>query len=334
MSALPRISLITPSYQQAEFLEECLLSVSEQRYPTLEHIVMDGGSTDGSVDIIERQAHRLSAWSSAKDHGQSDALNKGLALSTGEVFGWLNSDDALVPGSLQHVGEAFRNDPELLVHGGCIRLREDGVDRASERVNGTDTFQLFVEPVINQPATFLRLGAVRALGGVETRLRYVMDLELWWQLLFRHGAAHMRFEPVELAIFRLHGASKTVQQQRGFLDETASLLHGLCLRSGNHDLAEVLAVGYTLRHGLRPIPATAEHHDLVRSMAVHFLLKWNGTIHTAEQFRLMKAFRRLPMDGVRYLDRMDQRLPALRNQLRPANWTLFRLRRKWKHLWA
>ena len=104
---LPRITLITPSFRQAAFLEECLRSVHDQGYPNLEHMVVDGGSTDGSAAIIESYAAKLAWWCSERDRGQSHALNKGLARATGEVFGWINSDDLLLPGSLQRVGEAL-----------------------------------------------------------------------------------------------------------------------------------------------------------------------------------------------------------------------------------
>ena len=97
---LPRITIITPSYQQAGFLEECIRSIHDQGYPDLEHIIVDGGSTDGSREIIERYADKLAWWCCEKDKGQSDAINKGLARATGQVFGWLNSDDLLLPGSL------------------------------------------------------------------------------------------------------------------------------------------------------------------------------------------------------------------------------------------
>ena len=103
MQALPHISLITPSFMQADFLEHCLASVHAQGYPALEHIVVDGGSTDGSVAVIERYAHQLAWWCSERDRGQSHAINKGLAHATGAVFGWLNSDDLLLPDALSTV---------------------------------------------------------------------------------------------------------------------------------------------------------------------------------------------------------------------------------------
>ena len=328
------LSIVTPSYQQAAFLPDCLRSVAEQGYTPVEHIVMDGGSTDGSAEIIAAHAEHLAHWQSAKDKGQSDAINQGLARATGDVFNWLNSDDELVPDALDRVAAAFSADPQLLIYGGQLVFHGNGKERLGDRLNGTDEFQLFVEPVINQPATFLRMEALRTIGGVETRLRYVMDLELWWQLLFRFGTARLHFEPVPLARFRFHQDSKTVAESQGFLDETASLLHALCTTTGNHDLATVLAEGHTITTGLRHIPATSAHQAIVRAMAVHFLLKWNGTIHRREQFRMMRAFRQVPLAGVHVLPGMEARLPALDRQLAGGSWTLFRLRRKWQHLRA
>ncbi|MBS1581568.1 MAG: glycosyltransferase [Bacteroidetes bacterium] len=329
----PRISLITPSFQQAAYLDECLASVQAQDGAVVEHIVVDGGSTDGSAAIIERHAERLAWWCSERDRGQSDAIDKGLAHATGEVFGWLNSDDSLLAGALAQVGAAFAADPDLLVLGGRIRHRDDRGTRPFPALNdAADTDRLFRDPVINQPATFYRLDVVKAIGGVDPALRYVMDVELWWQVLFRHGVRHLRFIPAELAVFRLHPASKTVSAHAGFLDELAGLLHGMCLASGNVDLAEVLALGHRIPQGLRGVPVDGGHRLTVRGMAVHFLLKWHGTIHRAEQFRMMKAFQRIDRRGILLAPELAERLPAIERQLRPTGWWMFRLRRKWQHL--
>lgn len=328
-----KVSVITVCYNAAAHIEETLRSVAVQDHPDIEHIVVDGGSTDGSAAIIERHAERLAWWCSEKDRGQSDAIDKGLAHATGEIFGWLNSDDVLLPGALAHVGAAFAEDPGLLVLGGRIRHRDDRGTRAFPALNdAADTDRLFRDPVINQPATFYRLDVVKAIGGVDPALRYVMDVELWWQVLFRHGTRHLRFVPVELAVFRLHPASKTVSAHAGFLDELAGLLHGLCLASGNADLADVLALGHRIPQGLRGIPVDGSHRLTVRGMALHFLLKWNGTIHRAEQFRMMKAFQRIDRRGIVLAPELAERLPAIERQLRPAGWWMFRLRRKWQHL--
>lgn len=331
-----RISIVTPSFQQAAYLEECLRSVREQDGVEVEHIVVDGGSTDGSKAIIERNAGSLAWWCSGKDGGQSDAINKGLAHATGEVFGWLNSDDALLPGALRRVADAFDADPGLLVFGGRVVHREADGERPFMALNDAhDEHQLFRDPVINQPATFLRMDVVKAIGGVDPALRYVMDLELWWQLLFRHGTAHLRFEPVELAVFRLHDQSKTTTAHAGFLDEIASLLHGLCEKSGNEALAGILALGHPIAGGLRGIPVDGSRHELVRGMAIHFLLKWHGTIHRRRQFEMMKALRALdpPARTLAGLPKLLlDRWAALDDQLMPPTWLRFRLRRKWRSL--
>lgn len=331
----PLISIITPSFGQAAYVEECLTSVAGQPVP-VQHIVVDGGSRDGSRELIARHADRLHWWCSEPDRGQSDAINKGLAHATGTVVNWLNSDDLLLPGALRHVADAFAADPGLLVYGGRVVHRTAGGDRPFERQNDAgQVTRLFRDPVINQPATFFRMDAVKAIGGVDPALRYVMDLELWWQLLFRHGAAHLRFEPVELAIFRLHEASKTVSSHAGFLDEIASLLHGLCSKSGNEALAGILALGHPIAGGLRGIPVDGSRHDLVRGMAIHFLLKWHGTIHRREQFEMMKAMKALgppPRTIESLAPVLRERWRVLDDQLAPPTWLRFRLRRKWRSL--
>jgi len=334
MSTVPPISIVTPSFRQAAYLEECLASVEEQGRG-VQHIVVDGAGGDGSADIIRRHADRLHWWCSEPDRGQSDAINKGLCHASGEVFNWLNSDDLLLPGALERVAAAFAADPALLVYGGRVVHRDAAGDRPFERVNdASDAQRLFRDPVINQPATFYRMDVVKALGGVDPSLRYVMDVELWWQVLFRHGVAHMRFEPIDLAVFRLHQESKTVTAHHGFLDELASLLHGLCMLTGQGELARVLAIGHHLRDGLRGIPVGPEHRSEVRGMTLHFLLKWHGVVHRREQFRMMKALKRaVTLRDLRDLDaELLLRWEQLDTQLRAPTWWTFRLRRKWRHL--
>lgn len=334
MSKLPRISIITPSFQQAGYLEDCIHSVVEQDYPDVEHIVVDGGSTDGSRAIIEKHASTLKWHCSEKDNGQSDAINKGLAHATGDVFTWLNSDDALVPGALHKVGEAFAADPHLRVFGGRVFHSDKHGHRVFDRLNDADdTARLFTDPVINQPATYYKLDIVRSIGGVDPGLRYVMDVELWWQHLLRNGTQHLRFDPVELAVFRLHDASKTITAHARFLDELATLLHALCTGSGVHDLAPIFPLGHALSEGLRGIPVTAQHKEIVRSMAITFLLKWHGTIHRQDDFRMMKAFLRLrPWLHTELTVDQERRMHQLRKELSVPSWALFRTRRKLRTL--
>ena len=326
-----RATVVTPSFQQAAYLEECLRSVEAQDMP-VEHIVVDGGSTDGSREVIERHAEGLAWWCSEKDQGQSDAINKGLAHASGDFFTWVNSDDALTPDAVRKVLEAFAEDPDLQVFGGQVVHRDVNGDRVFERLNdATDQRMLWCDPVINQPATWYRMDVVRELGGVDPALRYVMDLSLWWRFLFRHGTTHLRFEPMPLAVFRLHDESKTVTAQAGFLDETASLLHDAALAVGEEELAALLAGLHDLRSGLRSLGARPEHRAIVRRMVARFVLKWHGTVHTEREFGQLK-------DGLSVLSSVDldaweqERLWKLKEQLRPGTWLAFRMRRKLRHL--
>ncbi len=332
----PRITLITPSYQQAAFLEECITSIHDQGYPALEHIVVDGGSTDGSVDIIARHAHRLAWWCSEKDEGQSDAINKGLAHATGDIFGWLNSDDALLPGALQRVADTFAADPHLVVFGGRLFHRDAQGDRLFDRLNDPrDTARLFADPIINQQSTFYRMEAVRIAGGVDSALRYVMDVELWWRTLIRFGTDHLRFEPVELAVFRFHGDSKTVSEHSGFVDELADLLHGLCRSVGLNALADILAIGHPKRRALRGIPVATEDRDRIRDMVVHFILKWHGHLHTEAGFRMLHGLHASGMlKAAHLLPEMQERAATSGERVASGSWKLYRAKRKWQHLFG
>lgn len=330
---LPRITLITPSFQQAAFLEECLASVHAQGYPHLEHIVVDGGSTDGSVAIIERYAARLAWWCSEKDLGQSHAINKGMAHATGQVFGWINSDDALLPGALPRVGEAFASDPDLIVLSG-IRLNRSNEhgDVPMPIEDADDPESYFVAPRINQQATFYRLKAVRDAGLLDEDLHFAMDYELWLQVLFRNGVDGVRVEPWELALFRSHPDSKTNTVHHRFLDEIASVLFGMCERVGAADLAGALAAGHRITPGLRAMPVGAEDRERVRAMVFHFLLKWHHTVYTPSDLRMMRMFRHaFPTAPPGLTDVQRSQLERLDDQLRAPNWLAFRLRRKLKH---
>lgn len=332
---LPRITLITPSYQQAQYLEECLRSVHDQHYPHLDHIVVDGGSSDGSAQVIKGFADKLSWWCSEKDEGQSDALNKGLHHASGDVFGWINSDDLLLPGSLDRIGRAFAEDPDLVIfEGKRILLNPDGSRVEALQNDPHDRTALFARPFINQQSTFYWMSAVRAAGGVDPALHHIMDLELWWRILFIHGTGHIRVDPAPAAEFRLHENSKTGKGLEPFIAEQASVLHNACVLNECADLAEILAIGHSLRSDLRPMDVSKGHRDLVRKMTLAFLLKWNRNIYREAQFTMMKALRdRITFEELLSISDRPVIL-ELDRQLKAGNWTMFRARRKWKHLFG
>lgn len=328
----PRITIVTPSYQQAAFLGDCLASVHGQQGVVAEHIVVDGGSTDGSRAIIERSAGRLAWWCSEADRGQSHAINKGLDRATGEVFGWINSDDALLPGALSKVAAAFREDGSLITLTGVRVLRTEGrPDEPMPAEEADDRLAWYTAPRINQQATFHRTESLRAIGGVEERLRYVMDYELWLQLLFRHGEGSVRAVPWPLAAFRQHGASKTATQKPAFVQETASVLHGLCRASGLSAVAEALAVGHPITPGLRAMPVDAGQAPVIGLMVQRFLLIWHREPHSRNEFEMMRAWRAAAPRADADPSQTERRA-ELDRHLSAPNWLAYRARRKWKHL--
>ncbi|MDB5200767.1 MAG: tuaG [Ferruginibacter sp.] len=222
----PKISIVTPSYNQANYIEQTILSVLDQGYPNLEYIVIDGGSTDGTRAILEKYAHRISYWASEPDLGQSDALNKGLAKCTGEIFNWLNSDDYLEPGSLFKIAGIFNETQADIVCGNC-RLFLDS-SNGTIQTHRTEIFasaeETLVQQKINQPAMFYRLNVIKELGGINTNLHYVMDLELFWRYLAQFGQDRIVLTDAMVAHFRLHDLSKTGAHEEKFRAEEKNVL--------------------------------------------------------------------------------------------------------------
>lgn len=328
-----RITIVTPSYQQAAYLEECLRSVAGQGYPEVEHIVVDGGSTDGSTAILERHASGLAAWCSEADRGQAHAINKGLAQATGSVFTWLNSDDRLLPGALATVARWFAEEPAAWAHRGRLVLGgASQPDRVfPEEVRPHDEHHLFHDPLVVQQATFFRSDVLRALGGVEEGLHHVMDLELQWQLLLRHGAEGLRSHPEVLAFFRQHAASKTAQHRPRFLAEHAALLCMALEATGSADLAGIVGMDRSLPTGLRPLPIVQEQAALWRRTAIHFLLKWDHPLHEQGQYRRMRALREvLPLTEGTLTAQQRAWAQQAFTAVDVPGWWAFRAKRKWQ----
>ena len=203
-----KISVVTPSFNQGLYLETTLRSLLSQNYPDLELIVIDGGSTDQSVEIIRRHAPFLSHWESEKDRGQSHALNKGFAHVHGEIWTWLNSDDLLEPGVLRRVAGVFAEDPEAgVVYGDCVYVGQDG-ETVIEKFPGEPYSRLrhLAHRFIAQPSCFFRTSMVPP--AVREDLHYCMDYDLWLKLADRGVKFH--YVPEVFSRYRLHDASKSV----------------------------------------------------------------------------------------------------------------------------
>lgn len=206
--ARPRISIITPSYQQAPFLERTLESVLGQKYPELEYLVLDGGSTDGSREILEKHADRLTWWRSERDNGQAAAVAEGLARTTGDIMAWINSDDVYLPGALDFVAHYFQTHPEVdVVYGHRILIDSADWEVGRWVLPPHDPRVLRWVDYVPQESMFWRRGIYEKAGGLDPSLGFAMD----WDLLLRFQKAGARIVrlPYYYSAFRVHEAQKS-----------------------------------------------------------------------------------------------------------------------------
>jgi glycosyltransferase involved in cell wall biosynthesis len=258
----PRVTIVTPSYNQAGFLEETVRSVLLQRYPNLEYIIVDGGSCDGSVDIIRKYEDHLAFWVSEPDRGQSDAINKGFQRATGEILAWLNSDDIYYPGTLRAVVDIFRRLPEIdLVFGSAMFVEEDGTPRYAypgvER-SYLRKLQYWRGWDIPQPTLFFRKTVYDEFGGLDENFRYALDYE-WLLRVSKTTPSHCASEV--LATYRLHGSSKT-----GTWQASKHLFHRECARAVRKHVRPTSLVYWQWQaakaaHEVRKLFARAESRD-------------------------------------------------------------------------
>ncbi len=209
-AALPTVSIVTPSFNQARFLEAAIQSALSQDYPRIEYIVVDGGSTDGSLDIIQKYADRLAWWVSEKDRGQTDAINKGFARASGQIFAWINSDDTYEP---RAVGQAVRfllDHPEVgMVYADCNYINEQGRVIGKFPAAQTDLPRLRRGYVhIPQQTMFFRAELWKQVGPLDPSFYFAMDYDLWTRIAAR---AELRYLAGQTwANFRIHASGKTV----------------------------------------------------------------------------------------------------------------------------
>ncbi len=202
---LPLVSVVTPTFNMADRLPRCVASVASQSYARIEHVVVDGGSLDGTKEYLASQPHLR--WVSEPDNGQSDALNKGFAMADGDILTWLNADDVLLPGAVEAVVEALRSHPGSGWAYGDLEVRRGAEKWVSKSPPQLSTSSFCRGNVISQPGTFFTAAALQQAGGIDEDFHLTMDFELW--LRFTEAEIGAVYLPVPLATFEVHGGSKT-----------------------------------------------------------------------------------------------------------------------------
>jgi GT2 family glycosyltransferase len=218
----PRVTIVTPSYNQGRFLEETIRSVLLQDYPNLEYVVIDGGSTDNSVEIIKKYSPALAYWESERDRGQADAINKGFRLATGDYLAWLNSDDCYYPGFIAEMVRLFSERPAVdLLYRDVDQgwSREDLVPRRGEAISFPEMVRTLNVP-IPQMAAMWRRRIVERVGLLDPKWHVCLDREFFLRIGL-HGT--MAYVPGATGFFRQHTDSKSIAEERQWIKEIPAL---------------------------------------------------------------------------------------------------------------
>ena len=230
------ISVITPSFNQAAYLEGTILSVLGQDFPGLEYIVVDGGSTDGSLEVIHKYNGQLSWWISEPDSGQAEAINKGLSRTAGEIVAWINSDDLYLSGAVARAVSVMQANPQLaFVYGDAVTIDAAGNLLGQLKFDQYALLDLMAFRIICQPAVFMRRSALEKAGLLDASYHYLLDHQLWIRLARQ---APFLYLPATMAAARHHPEAKNVAQADGFGEDAFRILNWM---SAQPDLAPIVA---------------------------------------------------------------------------------------------
>ncbi len=244
----PIVSIVTPSYNQVQFLEETILSVINQSYPHIEYIIVDGGSTDGSVELIKKYEDRIDNWVSEQDQGQTDAINKGFERASGDIFAWINSDDTYQDGAIQEAVEFLAGNPDVgMVYGDLNIINEGGEVIGTFNAKQTTYQRLRRGGVyIPQPAAFWRACFWDIVGPLDPSFYFAMDYDLWVRLAKITTLKY--YEGHTWANFRVHGESKTITADARCWDEMLRI-H----RRDGGSWFSILVLKYWIRKAVTPL---------------------------------------------------------------------------------
>ncbi len=280
-----QVSIVTPSYNQARFLESTILSVLGQEGADIEYFIIDGGSTDGSQEVIRRYAGRLAGWRSEADRGQADALRKGFAMATGEIFAWVNSDDMLAPGAVSEAVAVFRAHPQAgLVYGNAASMDPAGRPLNDMLFSQYGLSDLAAFRILCQPAVFMRREAYEAAGGLDPDYDFLLDHHLWLRIAAGWEIRHVNSL---WAFARQHPHAKNVAQARQFGRE-AYRLAGWLEQSGlageNLQAVRAGALRFDARYLLDDRDYAAALRTYLKSLRTHAptaLEEWHRILFAA-----------------------------------------------------
>lgn len=318
----PLVSIITPSYNQAAYLERTLQSVFAQDYPRIEYIVVDGGSTDQSPEIIEKYSSQLDWWVSEKDKGQADAINKGIRRARGQILAWLNSDDLYLPGSVSQAVQSLENNPELgLIFGDAITIDANGRPLSRLTFGDWGLKELINFRIICQPAVFMRRTVLEEAGYLDLSYHFLLDHQLWIRMAALAPVQHIASL---WAAARHHPEAKNVSQAGVFGVEAMRILEWMRQDPSLSQLvheneSHILAGAYRLQaryllDGGQPAAALQSYFMALRYWPKYALQHSHRiTYAILSLFKAQRIF-----DGMRAKNKIKQRNQLI-NELRKLN---------------
>jgi len=333
MDKFPRITIIVPWYNQAEYLDETLSSIIDQAYPNLELFVIDGGSTDTSVEVIERFSSAITWWVSEKDQGQSHAINKGLKRATGDVINWINSDDILAEGSLNKIAYIFESNPGLhCLIGGLEYFNHEKKWIPQTQQTFTTLTEAYGSFRIRQPSMFYSKKAVAYFGELNSELHYCMDLDWWYKFIGHFGIESTLQISDTLAFFRIHHSSKSSTAFQGFLKEKALLIYSIALSQSFKHENRTLEILFNDIVNFSNAVSNFKYPEItssaVRSAIFSLVIVRHSEIYTKAEFtRCVFALRVIRKSFPEFI--LDPEYIKLKKVLR-FGWFWFRINRKLK----
>lgn len=304
---MAEITIITPVLNGVAHIERCIHSVAQQQV-AVQHIILDGGSTDGTQDIIAQHAHLLSYWESQADGGQSHAINKGLAKAEGRIVNWLNADDTLCDGALLQVAELMTNTADVVI-GRCAHINMSG---ETVTVGGTQIHPTLEQTLgryaMGQPSHFYRTAVFKKLGGLNPALHYAMDMELWFRYLLRHGHGSVCVTDKILSHFLLRDDAKSQRMAQPMEAEKYGVYHALLQGQKMPDALRLWLAAF-------PIPDNVAFEGGVTvswpQVLAHFALPLLPKAHAARDKALLSALL-ATVNGAKLLSVTDRFLWELR----------------------